>query len=137
MLEKRIAFTGDAPQSSAAQERIEFGREDYALAAYKRRAGRVSRNRPMYLETLQYVFQVDGERQQLLLARRGGLGGGDGGAVQRTAARRTTQGQAAAGCKMAAPNEEGHNVSVVSDSSGTRKPASGRCLDAGWHLAYG
>ena len=44
-----------------------FGREDYALAAYNGGPGRVSRNRPMYLETLQYVFQVGDYRNALKL----------------------------------------------------------------------
>ena len=41
-----------------SQQVKRFGREDYALAAYNTGPGRVSRKRPMYLETLQYVLGV-------------------------------------------------------------------------------
>ena len=50
-----------------AQQVKRFGREDYALAAYNGGPGRVSRNRPMYLETLQYVVQVSDYRNVLKL----------------------------------------------------------------------
>ncbi|HIE93731.1 MAG TPA: LysM peptidoglycan-binding domain-containing protein, partial [Acidobacteria bacterium] len=50
-----------------AQQVKRFGREDYALAAYNGGPGRVSRNRPMYLETLQYVIQVGDYRNVLKL----------------------------------------------------------------------
>ena len=50
-----------------SQQVNRFGREDYALAAYNGGPGRVSRNRPMYLETLQYVVQVSDYRNVLKL----------------------------------------------------------------------
>ena len=50
-----------------SQQVRRFGREDYALAAYNTGPGRVSRNRPMYLETLQYVVQVSDYRNVLKL----------------------------------------------------------------------
>lgn len=50
-----------------AQQVRRFGREDYALAAYNGGASRVSGNRPMYLETLQYVVQVSDYRNVLRL----------------------------------------------------------------------
>ncbi|MDA1093366.1 MAG: LysM peptidoglycan-binding domain-containing protein [Acidobacteria bacterium] len=50
-----------------AQQVRQFGREDYALAAYNGGPGRVSRERPMYLETLQYVIQVSDYRNVLRL----------------------------------------------------------------------
>ena len=50
-----------------SQQVKSFGREDYALAAYNGGPGRVSRNRPMYLETLQYIFQVSDYRNALKL----------------------------------------------------------------------
>ncbi len=50
-----------------SQQVKRFGREDYALAAYNGGPGRVSRNRPMYLETLQYVMQVGDYRNALKL----------------------------------------------------------------------
>ena len=53
-----------------AQQVRQFGREDYALAAYNGGPGRVSRGRPMYLETLQYVVQVGDYRNVLKLYER-------------------------------------------------------------------
>ena len=50
-----------------SQQVKRFGREDYAIAAYNTGPGRVSRNRPMYLETLQYVVQVSAYRNVLKL----------------------------------------------------------------------
>ena len=50
-----------------AQQVKRFGREDYALAAYNGGPGRVTRRRPMYLETLQYVVQVSDYRNVLKL----------------------------------------------------------------------
>ena len=50
-----------------SQQVKRFGREDYALAAYNTGPGRVSRKRPMYLETLQYVIQVSAYRNVLKL----------------------------------------------------------------------
>ena len=50
-----------------SQQVKRFGREDYALAAYNTGPGRVSRRRPMYLETLQYVVQVSAYRNVLKL----------------------------------------------------------------------
>jgi len=44
-----------------------FGREDYALAAYNGGPSRVSRGRPMFLETLQYVVQISDYRNALKL----------------------------------------------------------------------
>ncbi len=50
-----------------SQQVKRFGREDYALAAYNTGPGRVTRRRPMYLETLQYVVQVSDYRNVLKL----------------------------------------------------------------------
>ena len=50
-----------------SQQVKKFGREDYALAAYNGGPGRVTRNRPMYLETLQYVVQISDYRNVLKL----------------------------------------------------------------------
>ena len=50
-----------------SQQVTRFGREDYALAAYNGGPGRVTRRRPMYLETLQYVVQVSDYRNVLKL----------------------------------------------------------------------
>ena len=50
-----------------AQQVKRFGREDYALAAYNGGPGRVTRRRPMYLETLQYVVQISDYRNVLKL----------------------------------------------------------------------
>ena len=50
-----------------SQQVKRFGREDYALAAYNTGPGRVSRKRPMYLETLQYVIQISAYRNVLKL----------------------------------------------------------------------
>ena len=50
-----------------SQQVKRFGREDYALAAYNTGPSRVSRRRPMYLETLQYVVQVSDYRNVLKL----------------------------------------------------------------------
>ena len=50
-----------------SQQVQRFGREDYALAAYNTGPGRVLRNRPMYLETLQYVVQISDYRNVLKL----------------------------------------------------------------------
>ena len=50
-----------------AQQVQRFGREDYALAAYNGGPGRVTRRRPMYLETLQYVVQISDYRNVLKL----------------------------------------------------------------------
>ncbi len=53
-----------------SQQVARFGREDYALAAYNGGPGRVTRARPMYLETLQYVVQVGDYRNVLKLYER-------------------------------------------------------------------
>ena len=53
-----------------SQQVARFGREDYALAAYNTGPGRVTRARPMYLETLQYVIQVGDYRNVLKLYER-------------------------------------------------------------------
>ena len=50
-----------------SQQVKRFGREDYALAAYNGGPGRVTRRRPMYLETLQYVVQISDYRNVLKL----------------------------------------------------------------------
>ena len=50
-----------------SQQVKRFGREDYALAAYNTGPGRVTRRRPMYLETLQYVVQISDYRNVLKL----------------------------------------------------------------------
>ena len=50
-----------------SQQVQRFGREDYALAAYNGGPGRVTRRRPMYLETLQYVVQISDYRNVLKL----------------------------------------------------------------------
>ena len=50
-----------------SQQVKRFGREDYALAAYNTGPSRVSRRRPMYLETLQYVIQISDYRNVLKL----------------------------------------------------------------------
>ena len=50
-----------------SQQVKRFGREDYALAAYNTGPSRVTRRRPMYLETLQYVIQVSDYRNVLKL----------------------------------------------------------------------
>jgi LysM repeat protein len=50
-----------------SQQVKKFGREDYALAAYNGGPGRVTQNRPMYLETLQYVVQISDYRNVLKL----------------------------------------------------------------------
>ena len=50
-----------------SQQVKRFGREDYALAAYNGGPGSVSRTRPMYLETLQYVVQISDYRNVLKL----------------------------------------------------------------------
>ena len=50
-----------------SQQVKRFGREDYALAAYNTGPSRVTRRRPMYLETLQYVVQVSDYRNVLKL----------------------------------------------------------------------
>lgn len=41
-----------------AQMKQKFGREDYAIAAYNAGPGRIGKNRPLALETLQYVIGV-------------------------------------------------------------------------------
>ena len=50
-----------------SQQVKRFGREDYALAAYNTGPSRVTRRRPMYLETLQYVIQISDYRNVLKL----------------------------------------------------------------------
>ena len=50
-----------------SQQVKRFGREDYALAAYNTGPSRVTRRRPMYLETLQYVVQISDYRNVLKL----------------------------------------------------------------------
>ena len=65
--ELRVDTNIEAGIKYLARQVSRFGREDYALAAYNGGPGRVSRNRPMYLETLQYVFQVGDYRNALKL----------------------------------------------------------------------
>ena len=50
-----------------SQQVKRFGREDYGLAAYNTGPSRVTRRRPMYLETLQYVVQISDYRNVLKL----------------------------------------------------------------------
>ena len=65
--ELRVDTNIEAGIKYLSQQVNRFGREDYALAAYNGGPGRVSRNRPMYLETLQYIFQVSDYRNALKL----------------------------------------------------------------------
>ena len=63
----RVETNIEAGVKYLAQQVKRFGREDYALAAYNGGPGRVTRRRPMYLETLQYVVQVSDYRNVLKL----------------------------------------------------------------------
>lgn len=63
----RVDTNIEAGVKYLSQQVKRFGREDYALAAYNTGPGRVTRRRPMYLETLQYVIQVSDYRNVLKL----------------------------------------------------------------------
>ena len=63
----RVETNIEAGIKYLSQQVKQFGREDYALAAYNTGPGRVTRRRPMYLETLQYVIQVGDYRNVLKL----------------------------------------------------------------------
>ena len=63
----RVDTNTEAGIKYLSQQVKRFGREDYALAAYNGGPGRVTRRRPMYLETLQYVVQVSDYRNVLKL----------------------------------------------------------------------
>ena len=63
----RVETNIEAGIKYLSQQVTRFGREDYALAAYNGGPGRVTRRRPMYLETLQYVVQISDYRNVLKL----------------------------------------------------------------------
>ena len=63
----RVDTNIEAGVKYLSQQVKQFGREDYALAAYNTGPGRVTRRRPMYLETLQYVIQISDYRNVLKL----------------------------------------------------------------------